>query len=773
MQLPPVFSSTPSESEEKRSFWDRILLRKPGQGRRYRRSRRIFFLVVGLILLVPVVYILRVYSEMPSFTRLENPTQSLSSIVYSSDREILGTYHLDEHRIMVPLEQVPKVVQNALIAREDIRFYSHAGVDPIAFLRAAFSQVLGNPQGGSSITQQLARNLYNEEVGLDRSIDRKIREAIVSFFLERRFTKAEIMEGYLNTVPWGGPIYGIQAAAKRYFGKEVKEITLHEAALLVALLKGPTVYDPIRHPDRALHQRNIVLQQMEKYGFITEKELAEAKARDLGTAKVYTLDHNAGLATYFREQLRPWVTDWCRKHGYDPYKDGLRIYTTINSRMQRYAEEAMKEHLRELQNTFEKQVKNREPWLRNDSIVTEAILRSARYNTLISMSGKSRKEALEFMKTEKIQMRVFSWEAPEGFVDTVLTPRDSVEYYAKFLLPGMVVMDPHTGHILAWVGGIDQEFFQYDHVKLGKRQVGSTFKPFVYTAAFDNGFSPCYEMLNLPVEVRLGYNEETGQEEVWSPQNSDGKIGGCMTLRKALATSTNIITARVIKEIGPRVVRDYAYRMGIKSKLDAVYSLALGTIDLSVYELTSAYGTFASGGTYYEPIFVTRIEDKFGNVLETFKGESHEALSPQTAYLMVDMLRGVVNSGTAFGLKVNFGLDANIDVGGKTGTTQDHSDGWFVGITPYLTAGVWVGGEDRRVHFPTLEWGQGGKMAMPIFGKFLKKVYDDKVLNIPRTYFDRPRNLRVEIDCARYRQSHPSECGDSSPITEDPRSINF
>lgn len=770
MQSPPESSSIPSAPPK--TFWDRLLLRPAGSGRRFRRWRRSLFVAVGLLLLLPVVYVVRVYTQMPSFQRLENPTLSLSSVVYSADREILGSYHLDQHRITVGLEQIPAHVQQALLAREDVRFYSHAGVDPIAFLSAVFSQLSGNPRGGSSITQQLARNLYDQEVGRDRNVERKIREAIVAFFLERRFTKAEILEGYFNTVPWGGTVYGIQAAAKRYFNKEVKDLTLTEGAMLIAMLKGPSLYDPVRNVAGTTLQRNVVLDQMVRYGYLPEATADSAKKAPLGTTRVYNQEHNAGLATYFREQLRPWITEWCKKNGYDLYADGLRIYTTLNARMQRYAEEAVHEHLREFQPVFEREVRGREPWIRNDTITDDAIRRSARYN-MMRGAGASREDILKTFRTDKRAMRVFSWTDPRGYIDTTMTPRDSVRYYARFLQPGMMVMDPATGHILAWVGGIDQEYFQYDHVQLGKRQVGSTFKPFVYTAAFDNGFSPCHELLNVPVEVHVGERED-GSMEVWRPSNSDGSIGGCMTLRRALAMSVNIVTARVMKDIGPRVVREYAYRMGITTKLDAVYSLALGTVDLSVFEMTSAYATFANGGVWNEPIFVTRIEDKFGNVLEQFKGKSREALSPETAYLMVDMLRGVVNSGTAFGLKVNYGLDANIDIGGKTGTTQDHSDGWFMGITPYLTAGIWVGGDDRRVRFPTLAYGQGGKMAMPIFGKFLKKVYDDKELSIPRTFFERPRNLRVEIDCAVYRRTHPGECQPEGSVSDDdPRSMKF
>ncbi len=693
----------------------------------YRRERWLLasvllFLFIGL----PLLLFLYVLIDMPSFRTLEDPSPELASVVYSADGKILGTFYLSSNRVRVPATELPDTLKKALIAVEDRRFYDHSGIDPVGIVAAVVSSATGRVRGGSTITQQLARNLY-DAVGVERSLTRKLKEMVVALFLEYRYSKEEILAMYLNTVPFGGVTYGVQAASRYYFGKDLKELNLPEIALLVGLLKGPSYYSPYKHPKRALARRNLVLDLMVEAGFLTRKEAEAAKRAPLGVGQApYTASQSQGLAPYFREHLRLWLTDWARKRGYDLYRDGLQIYTTLDSRLQMHAESAMVAHLSSFQKVFEKDLAARPlPWEKDTMIIRRAMLRSERYNVGKS-AGLSEGELYKQFHTP-VPMRLFSWDPP-GYVDTVLTPWDSLKYYLRFLEVGLVTIDPHTGEIKAWVGGINHTYFKYDHVAQGKRQVGSTFKPFVYTAAMDNGYSPCYEELNIPVEIPVRVDQ---RDTIWSPRNADRDIGGKVQLRKALALSLNIITARLIKALGPQVVVEYARRMGIQSELEPVYALGLGACDLSVLELTSAYGCFPALGVWREPIFVREIRDRRGNILETFTGTSRRALSERTAYLMVDMLRWVTIAGTAGELRWRYGL-SDLDIGGKTGTTQNHADGWFVGFTPDYVTGVWVGTADRAVHFSTLTYGQGARMAMPIWALYMKAAYSDSTLGLNR-----------------------------------------
>lgn len=693
----------------------------------YRRERRILATVLLVLFIgLPLLLFLYVFADMPSFRTLEDPTPELASVVYSADGKILGTFYLSSDRVRVPATELPEALRKALIAVEDRRFYEHAGVDPIGIVAAAFSSVTGRVRGGSTITQQLARNLY-DAVGVERSLTRKLKEMVVALFLEYRYSKEEILAMYLNTVPFGGVTYGVQAASRYYFGKDLKALSLPEIALLVGLLKGPSYYSPYKHPKRALARRNLVLDLMVEAGFLSRKEAEAAKRAPLGVGQApYTASQSQGLAPYFREYLRAWLTDWARKRGYDLYRDGLQIYTTLDSRLQMHAESAMVAHLSSFQKVFEKDLAARPlPWKKDTLILRRAMLRSERYNVGKS-AGLSEAELYKQFHIP-VRMRLFSWEPP-GYVDTVLTPWDSLAYYLRFLEVGIVTIDPHTGEVKAWVGGINHTYFKYDHVVQGKRQVGSTFKPFVYTAAMDNGYSPCYEELNIPVEIPVRVDQ---RDTIWSPRNADRDIGGKVQLRKALALSLNIITARLMKALGPQVVVEYARRMGIQSELEPVYALGLGVCVLSVMELTSAYGCFPALGVWREPIFVREIRDRRGNILETFTGTSRRALSERTAYLMVDMLRWVTIAGTAGELRWRYGL-SDLDIGGKTGTTQNHADGWFVGFTPDYVTGVWVGTADRAVHFSSLLYGQGARMAMPIWALYMKAAYNDTTLGLNR-----------------------------------------
>jgi penicillin-binding protein 1A len=732
----------------------------PQAPERYRTYEAwIIGLWVGFFFGLPMLLFLYVWWDMPSFRTLEDPTPELASVVYSADNQILGTYYLNADRVRLPAREIPRLVKQALLAVEDRRFYEHSGIDPIGILGAAFSTARGRVRGGSTITQQLARNLY-DAVGVKRSLWRKLKEMIVALYLERRYSKEEILAMYLNTVPFGGVTYGIQSASRYYFGKDAKDLTLPEAALLVGLLKGPSYYSPYRYPQRALARRNLVLDLMVEAGFLSAKEAAEAKKAPLGVGPApYTASHSQGLAPYFREHLREWLLDWCRRKGYDLYRDGLQIYTTIDSRLQAHAEAAVAAHLSEYQEVFEKELRSRPyPWEKDSSIVLRAMYRSERYQAG-KRAGLSEAE-IRAQFHQKRPMRLFQWKAP-GYIDTVLTPYDSLKYYLRFLETGLVTIDPHTGEIKAWVGGINHTYFKYDHVAKGKRQVGSTFKPFVYTAAFDNGYSPCYEELNVPIEipVRVG-----GRDTVWIPRNADLTLGEKVTLQKALMFSLNVVTARLIRNIGPEVVIEYARRMGIQSDLEPVYALALGTCDLSVLELTSAYGCFPTLGVWREPIFVREIRDRRGNLIESFSGSSRRALSEKTAYLMVEMLRGITIYGTAGALRWQYGL-ASLDIGGKTGTTQNRADGWFAGFTPEYVTGVWVGTADRSVHFHSFWNGQGARMAMPIWALYMKAAYNDPKLALPRRRTLPPAGVPATITCADSTSS-PAETSGSETIQD-------
>lgn len=732
--------------------------------RQFRPYRRIVFIAFGVLLLLFSAGTIWVATQVPSVSELESPETNLASQILASDGTVLGSFYRGENRQYIKLNQIPRNLQDALLVSEDVRFYEHSGIDLFGVLNMFWSAATyvftRDIRGGSTITQQLARNLYDEQVGRKRTALRKVKEAAASIYLERRFTKREIIVHYLNTVPFGGTIYGVQAAAQYYFDKNCSELQAHESALLVGMLQGTTINNPFRHPERSRRTRNTVINQLIKYHKVSPQEGEKLKALALGVRDgVKQQAHNMGMATYFREYVRGWVKQQIEeknirivKNGKkvtpNIYTDGLKIYTTIDPRMQAHAEAAVKLHLKEHQQKLFQNLKRREPWKRDTTILYRAMRRSARYNVMRS-GGASHAEARASFH-RKVPMRLFTWEAP-GYIDTVITPWDSLEYYAPFLQVGMVSVNPANGHIKTWVGGIDNQFFQYDHVGHGKRQVGSTFKPFVYAAAFDNGFSPCKEESNEQVTIVTDLGEE------WTPKNFDNKYGGSMTLKKALMLSINVITARLINQVGAHEVIKYAHNMGIQTPLEPYPSISLGTFDLSVLELTSAYATMAGRGKWHEPIFVTHIEDKDGNLLYRFVGDTREALSEETSYLMADGLRAVVTGGTAANLHHQYQVPFDIFVAGKTGTTQDYSDGWFAGFTPLLATGVWVGCSDRSVHFNWSIEGQGGRMAMPVFAHFTRLIYADSTLKLDRgARIAPPPRMKVETDCERYRQNRPS-----------------
>ncbi len=702
---------------------------------------------------------------MPSFEELENPKSNLASEIITADQQILGKYYI-ENRSNVHYNNLSPALINALIATEDARFEEHSGVDTRSILRVLGKTIIGRQKssgGGSTITQQLAKNLFPRNKNQFKlfMVFTKFKEWIVAAKLERNYTKEEIIAMYFNTVDFGSNSYGIKTAARTYFNKSPDSLKVEEAALLVGILKAPTYYSPIKNPDNAIKRREVVLNQMRKNGYITQEQYDSLRVLPIDMSKYTIQDHSAGYGTYFREYLRLYLNDWCANHKkqdgtpYNLYKDGLKIYTTINYKMQKYAEEAVAEHLgKELQPAFYKHwkgVKNA-PFYQLTSEEIQATYKSAmktsdRYRRLKEANANEEEIQKEF--NTPVAMRIFTW---QGEKDTIMTPWDSLKYYKWFLHTGLMSMEPQTGYVRAYVGGINYKHFQFDNVKVNKRQVGSTFKPFVYTLAMQEGeFSPCTEVPNLPVTFEMGDGTS------YTPKNSDDKREGEMiTLKWALANSINNISAYLMKRFSPEAVVNIARKMGITSPIDAVPSLCLGTPDLSVYEMIGAISTYANKGVFIEPIFITRIEDKNGNVIENFIPKQQEAMSEETAYLMIELMKGVVESGTGARLHYKYGLDAPI--AGKTGTTQNNSDGWFMGITPSLSTGVWVGGEVRSIHFRSTNLGQGANMALPIWALYMKKVWEDKSLNIPKNNFDKPTiDMSDRIDCKKFNQEIKDE----------------
>jgi len=737
-----------------------------------------FWIIVVSLLLLVVFFFYGVVQEwfgpMPSFEELENPNSNLASEVYSSDGHVLGTYFIENRSNVTYRELSPNLV-NALMAIEDIRFEDHSGIDERALLRVAYGVATGNSKGGgSTLTQQLAKNLFPRGyLSKPQLVLRKFQEWVTAVKLERSYSKQEIIAMYLNTVFFGHNAYGIKSAVTTFFDKSPDSLNLQEAALMAGVVNAPSRFSPISHPERSMARRNLVLAQMEKYGYITQEVYDSVSQLPLGVSKFSLQGHNQGIARYFREYLRGAMKKWCKTHfkadgePYNLYKDGIKIYTTINSRMQKYAEEAVREHLaNDLQPAFYRHwegytyapfvfedddgKQSEEIAGKIDKIMQQAVRRSERYRKL-KRAGVS-KDSIQQSFHTPVEMRVFKW---SGAVDTIMTPLDSIHYYKFFLQTGLMSMETHTGYVRAYVGGNDYRYFQFDHVKQGKRQVGSTFKPFLYTLAMQEGeFSPCYKVPNIQ------YSVELGDGTFWSPQNSDDdRLGEEVTLKWALANSNNWISAYLMKRFSPKSVATMAHNMGVVSDIPYVPAIALGTPDLSLYEMVGAMNTFANKGVYVEPIFVTRIEDKNGNVLDRFVPERKEAMDEITAYKMLKLMQGVVESGTGRRLRYKYGF--NNPIAGKTGTTQNQSDGWFMGVTPDLTTGIWVGAEDRSVHFRTITLGQGANMSLPIWALYMKKVYADPSLGISKGDFEPPlKDISIEFDCEKYDRSHNQGTGE-------------
>lgn len=709
--------------------------------------RRIVFGTIGFGLLVVFGLFFWVKGDLPPMGEIEAPHMDLSTQIYSADGQHLGNFHSKENRVHVDIEEISPLARQALIATEDVRFESHSGIDPkMPFTLAKDLLIHFDLRGGSSISQQLARNLY-DQVGRDNSLTRKIKEAIVAVILESRFTKDEIMEAYLNSTSFYGTTYGIEMGSRTLFNKPAKDLELHEAALMIGLLKSPTVYSPTGHPERAKNRRNTVLDQMQKYGFISQKKADETKAMDLGL-RMKESASATNTAAYFKDEVKRFLKEWAKEDGrdYDLYADGLRVYTTIDSRMQKYAELAVDEHMKQLQATFNSELKRTgEPWKTDKSILEFAKKMTPRYYSM-NKAGASKKEIAAAFD-EKVTMRVWDW---DGWHDTLMSPEDSVIHYMKFLETGFMAMDPKTGDIKAWVGGINYDVFKLDHVSKAPRQVGSTFKPILYASALDLGLiKPCDKVLDIPVSIELP------DGRVWTPSNSSGGShgDGAMTYLAGLAQSKNQVTARLMKEIGPNKVCEYARRFGIEAKLDCVPSLCLGTTDLTLLDMLGAYNTFANYGNRHTPRMISRIEDKFGNVIAEFPAEAELKLDSSAAYSLTQMLMGVVDQpyGTAHRLRGTYKFTNQI--AGKTGTTQNNSDGWFIGYTPNIVAGAWVGNADRRIRFRRTLYGQGANMALPIWAIFMKYVQSDKKIGLPSEDFRPPSNYNVNLVCPSYQNT--------------------
>ena len=717
---------------------------------------------------------------MPTFEELENPNNRFASEVYFADGPIMNRYFEKENRKYIEYREIPQSVIDALIATEDVRFYDHSGVDVRGLFRVAKGLLTANTSagGGSTISQQLAKMLFPRESDLNvfELAIRKFREWVIAVRLEKSYTKEEILTMYLNKYDFLNLAVGISSAADIYFQVPLDSLKVEQAAMLIGMAKNSSYYNPVRRPELTLNRRNVVLSQMYKYDKITREECDSLKKLPLGL-NFKRVDHKEGLATYFREYLRlfmtankpdrkryrdlsqfrldsiAWETNplygWCKKNvkvdgsHYDLYSDGLKIYTTLDSRMQKYAEEAVREHLsQDLQPLFDKEkVKKLRPPFSNDMTpaeIEEVLDRSIRQSERYRVLSKQGMSFDEIRKTfdQPLEMQVFTW---NGIRDTVMTPLDSIKHYKSFFRSGFMVMQPQTGYIKAYVGGPDYRYFMYDMVSAGKRQVGSTIKPILYTLAMQEGLGPCDKVPNIPQTFIL----PTG--EPWSARGGTKRQGEMVTLRWGLANSENNISAWVLKQFTPEAVAQMAHKMGITSFIDPVPSVFLGTAEITVKEMVAAYSIFANKGVYNSPLPVCRIEDKYGNVLQEFRPESREVITENTAYLMCNLLEGVVNSGT--GVRLRYKYKLTNPMGGKTGTTQQHADGWFIGVTPDLVGGVWVGAEDRSIHFQNLANGQVANMSLPIWAKFLQKAYADSGLKMSGRPFDRPAGISKRLDC--------------------------
>ncbi|HZW62628.1 MAG TPA: transglycosylase domain-containing protein [Flavobacteriaceae bacterium] len=774
--------------------------KQPSQQANFESYVRWFWKIfLGGILAIVLLFLLAswgAFGKMPDHTILENPRTNLATEIISSDGKTLGKFYYNDNRTPVGYNQLPQHLIDALIATEDARYYKHSGIDWFGTLRAVFK--LGKGGGASTISQQLAKQLFHGE-GSSNIIERitqKMKEWVIAIRLEQQYTKEEIIAQYFNIYDFGNNADGIRSASRIYFNKEPKDLDIKESAMLVGMFKNSSLYNPRPHrnPVGTKNRRNVVLNQMEKYGYITETVRDSLKQTELDL-NYSPESHREGIATYFRMYLQDFMKKWVKDNPkpdgteWSIYKDGLKVYTTIDSRMQQYAEDAVQKHMPRLQaEFFHQNTPKRNPTApflgltpsEIDDLMKRSMKQSERWRHMKYDLGKSDKEIIESFE-KPVQMNVFSW---EGEIDTIMKPIDSMRYYKSFLHPGVMAMNPQTGHVKAWVGGMNYKHFQYDHVKQGKRQVGSTFKPFVYATAIDQlHVSPCQKFPDTPFCIKAG---KWGNVDDWCPKNSGNDYGGERTLKNALANSVNTVTARLMDMVGPGNVISMAKKLGVETEIPEVPSIALGSVDLSVYEMVAAYATFANKGVYTKPVMITSIEDKNGTILYQFKPETKDVLSDEAAYVTVKLLEGVTEGGSGTRLRTTgaekwnpvykeivtgYPYEFKNPIAGKTGTTQNQSDGWFMGMVPNLVTGVWVGAEDRAAHFRTITYGQGASMALPIWGMFMRSCYEDETLNVSTGEFERPPELTIEVDCSSYTSEDTEDS--TLPDAEIPDDFDF
>ena len=723
---------------------------------------KLFFYGLGGVFLFFLFASWGLFGAMPSFEDLENPNSNLATEIISSDGVVLGKFY-NENRTAIKYKDLPKSLVDELVSTEDERFYEHSGIDGKRTLGAAVK--LGSNGGASTITQQLAKLLFHGEGSkfLPFRMIQKAKEWIIAVRLERQYTKNEIIALYFNQVDFVNGAVGIRSAAKVYFNKEPRDLNIEESALLVGMLTNPSLFNPVRRPEKAIKRRNTVLGQLVRNNHLEEsaKKILEKKPIVLN---FHPESHLDGTATYFREYLRDYMKNWVKENKkpdgdeYDIYGDGLKIYTTIDSKIQEHAEEAVLAHMKNLQEEFYIQQKGNKnaPFINITEAETDKIFKQAMKNSerwrILKADDKTDEEIIASFKV-KTKMTVFTW---KGDRDTIMTPMDSIRYYKHFLQAGLMSMEPQTGQVKAWVGGINYKYFQYDHVGQGARQVGSTFKPFVYATAIEQlGMSPCDTIIDGPFMIHKGRHHVT---EDWEPRNSDNKYRGMVTLKKALANSINTISAKLIDKTGPEAVVELTHKLGVTSEIPVQPSIALGAVDITVHDMVAAYSTFANQGVYIKPQFISRIEDKNGAVIYEPVPESHDVLNKDVAFAVIKLLEGVTEGGSGERLRTEGGGSGDNrwtgypymfknPIAGKTGTTQNQSDGWFIGMVPNLVTGVWVGCEDRSARFKSITYGQGATAALPIWGYFMKKCYEDKDLQISTDEFQRPDNFNIKVDC--------------------------
>lgn len=723
---------------------------------------QLFFYSSGAVILFFLLASWGFFGAMPSFEDLENPESNLATEIISSDGVTIGKFY-NENRTPIKFEDLSPHLINALVATEDERFYEHSGIDARRTIGAAIK--LGADGGASTITQQLAKQLFHGEGSSFKvfRIIQKVKEWIIAIKLERQYTKNEIIAMYFNVYDFNNYAIGIRSASKTYFSKEPKDLTIDEAAILVGMFKNSSLYNPVRNPVGVKNRRNVVLSQMLKSKLITKSQ--KESLSDLPIKLDFKLQtHKEGIATYFREYLREYMKKWVKENkkpngeDYDIYTDGLKIYTTIDSKMQEHAEEAVQAHMKNLQEEFFIQQKGNKnaPFINITTDETNRILKNAMKTSerwrVMKELDKTEEEIIASFDV-KTKMKIFSW---KGEIDTLMTPMDSIRYYKHFLQAGLMSLEPQTGHIKAWVGGINYKYFQYDHVGQGARQVGSTFKPFVYATAIEQlGMSPCDSIIDSPFMIRRGRHNVTAD---WEPKNSDRQYRGMVTLKRALALSINTVSAKLIDKTGPEAVVNLTKKLGVNSNIPNQPSIALGAVEITVQDMVAAYSTFANQGVYIKPQFISKIEDKNGVVLYESVLESHDVLNKDIAFAVIKLLEGVTESGSGVRLRTQGGGSGDKrwtgypymftnPIAGKTGTSQNQSDGWFIGMVPNLVTGVWVGCEDRSARFKSITYGQGATAALPVWGYFMKKCYEDTDLQVSKDPFERPDNLSIKVDC--------------------------